>query len=398
MDEGRITAPDLPSWLMQPVIQAVLHKLIDMTDLQPVTDRARPPGFRVAPKTLPVFFDQPGSDELAFAWSLLEALEKWRWVDIQRSRVKPGYAPYELEPRLLLVPCAERAIRDFLGRPLPSNFPSAQWRAAVEARVWAGDPSLLARQPICVEGMSAEAVVERLQSIPDLASAYYLREISALLFQGLSKVIEGRLDALRAAFGPEVPLLEKPLLINAHLPDDRLSGILFVENEATYHVLCRVIHLESPGYALVWSSGFMGAALRVRQSEGASLHFSATSAQTVRAEFDTAWFDRGTRLPMQFFGDLDFSGMAILRQMRHVFPQLIAWEPGYRILLRYMRDTGGHAPLAADKVGQRDPGETGCSFADSVLLPELRRAGRFVDQEVWLPWTQLADRTKADAR
>jgi len=43
----------------------------------------------------------------------------------------------------------------------------------------------------------------------------------------------------------------------------------------------------------------------------------------------------------------------------------------------------GHRPESAAKEGQADPGLTGCSYADAVLLPALRQTGLCVDQEAW---------------
>ena len=254
------------------------------------------------------------------------------------------------------------------------------------AQHWTGDATLLMRQPVVVEGLSATAVVTRLQQVPSLAPLFYLREISAYLFQGLSKVLDGRLEALQSAFGTSVPLREKPILINVTLPEAALQGVLFVENEVTYHALRRTALPALEGLALVWSSGFMAAASRIRQPDGAALHFADTPPEAARARFEALWRDLAATPPMYFFGDLDFSGMGILKQMRQVFPQLRAWVPGYRALLDYRTRWGGHAPEAADKAGQRDPGTTGCLLADGELLPALRAQGGFVDQEVLLPW------------
>jgi hypothetical protein len=41
----------------------------------------------------------------------------------------------------------------------------------------------------------------------------------------------------------------------------------------------------------------------------------------------------------------------------------------------------GHPAEDAGKQEQLDPGETGCRYADERLLPALRVAERFIDQE-----------------
>jgi hypothetical protein len=76
-----------------------------------------------------------------------------------------------------------------------------------------------------------------------------------------------------------------------------------------------------------------------------------------------------------------WSGMRILAAMRMSFPGLQGWESGYEALRATLMAGAGHSPEAAEKQGQRLVEETGCPYADSVLLPALRETGRFVDQE-----------------
>jgi hypothetical protein len=86
-------------------------------------------------------------------------------------------------------------------------------------------------------------------------------------------------------------------------------------------------------------------------------------------------------LPAFFFGDLDFSGMGILASFRLAYPRLEAWQTGYEPLLRELTAGRSHLPVQAQKEAQLDPGNTGCPYADGVLLPALRSHSRFVDQE-----------------
>ena len=85
--------------------------------------------------------------------------------------------------------------------------------------------------------------------------------------------------------------------------------------------------------------------------------------------------------PVYFWGDLDFAGMGILKELRATFPNARAWELGYGVLLNRLLAGESHAPQEVRKSGQVGPGVTGCEYADAALLPALRRLGRFVDQE-----------------
>ena len=73
--------------------------------------------------------------------------------------------------------------------------------------------------------------------------------------------------------------------------------------------------------------------------------------------------------------------MDILKELRVMFPQAQAWQPGYEALLGRLEAGESHAPDEAKKSGQNDPGRTGCQYSDEVLLPALRKYARFVDQE-----------------
>jgi hypothetical protein len=82
-----------------------------------------------------------------------------------------------------------------------------------------------------------------------------------------------------------------------------------------------------------------------------------------------------------FWGDLDYAGMAILRELGAVFPGTRAWEPGYEPMVGALESALGHLPEEAAKERQDDPGPTGCRYADEVLRPALHRTGLFYDQE-----------------
>ena len=92
-------------------------------------------------------------------------------------------------------------------------------------------------------------------------------------------------------------------------------------------------------------------------------------------------FSDSPSLPAWFWGDLDWSGMRILRTLRETFREVGAWEPGYAPMRAILLDGRGHQPEAADKRGQQPLASTGCGYADAQLLPLLGRG--FVDQELF---------------
>jgi len=133
---------------------------------------------------------------------------------------------------------------------------------------------------------------------------------------------------------------------------------------------------------LIYAAGFKGSAKRLRQRNGCRVHVRATDIDALVLEPSSArgleavgaWLFGRSDLPVRFFGDLDFAGMQILGSLREVFDRAEIWQPGYAELTAILASGGGHLPEAAGKERQCDPGTTGYSYADGVLLPAMRQA------------------------
>ena len=136
--------------------------------------------------------------------------------------------------------------------------------------------------------------------------------------------------------------------------------------------------VESPPtlHALLYSGGFRASAGRLNSGHTRFAFLPGSDTQ----DFHDRWLSALS--PAYFWGDLDFAGMSILKALRQTFPQLEAWKPGYQPMLVQLHCGGGHLPEQAGKERQIDPGETGCVYSDSELLPALRDKQRFVDQEM----------------
>ncbi|MBS0317177.1 MAG: hypothetical protein JSR49_08640, partial [Proteobacteria bacterium] len=170
--------------------------------------------------------------------------------------------------------------------------------------------------------------------------------------------------------------------VQRYLPPNGYRGVLFIENLTSYEQATRSDWPAFEGLALVYAAGFKGSAQRLRTPDGCSLLYAARGGmgQSLREGFEAWLFGKGSAAAF-FWGDLDWAGMRILSAMRASFPGLTAWEPGFGPMLASLREGGGHSPDAADKQGQKAIEMTGCAYADGQLLPALRTAGRFVDQE-----------------
>ena len=284
------------------------------------------------------------------AWSGFEpAAPRWSRQLVQALRA---------QPTLLAVPDAPALLDYLLRSPLPAFEGQAP---AVCAAV--------------LNGLAADCA-----SAPEITP--YLRELSARHFCGHSKVLDAREELLRLLGAGEGRFLAAPIQLLVELPEGWAGDeVLFIENGVSFE---RMVRLRQPAWrhsALLYASGFRSGALRLRERAGSSLYWRGRVPDTDAQRFEAWLYADAAEPAVGFYGDLDFAGLGILAQLRTRFPTCSAWQPGYQALLA--RLSSGHAPDEAGKERQQDPGVTGCSFADDVLLPALRSTGRCVDQEWW---------------
>jgi hypothetical protein len=285
----------------------------------------------------------------------------------------------------------EAQVRSAVGRPERVRSAAERWREAVDQILDAPDEVKRAVGDYCIHlpDRSAMEVVAQLNQVFALAEApLLLREVSARLFWGMSKVLDKRQALVAALLGaPECPFPESPMQLQVHVPAGGHAGVLFIENQVSFEQALRSTARASGSVALVYAAGFKGSAQRLRRREGCSVYYSGRGAldRAVAQRFE-AWLFEDERCDgerVHFWGDLDDAGMCILAAMRASFPGVTAWEPGYAPMLAALLAGQGHAPEAADKAGQRPVAATGCPYADAHLLPALARLRAFVDQELF---------------
>ncbi len=370
---------DKPRWLDDvPEIKALLAEFLDRLDRKAEGGSPQLRPIKVEPKRFPALFRF--DDEAKQQWHLLRSLHGTVLeVDLDRKR-----APYDAEyvgARLRLIPAAEDTLRRWLERPRVSPY-AVQWREAVSlhAYAFADGGAALATRPLQLPGKTATDLAAGFARIADYADAgLSLRQLSARCFWGHSKFLDDR-AALLAASLPSLRVQPRAIVVNVFLPRE-IEGVLFIENQDTY-VRAAAGNPDAAGsLALVFASGFRGSAQRIRERDGVSLHYHAACTDAHRATFESWWFSRTEEMPAWFWGDLDYSGLAILKALRSRFGNVRAWEPGYSAMLRIMQDGGGHAREVADKEDQSHPGTTGCAYADQVLFPAIQQHATFVDQE-----------------
>lgn len=375
--------PAKPAWLDDEVeICATLAMFLDRLDHKPQAQRSQPVTLKLTAAAQPQLFRHDEASDRQ--WMLLQQLAE-SVIEIRRNARLGPYDPPFAGASLRLRPGGEAALRHWLNRP--AVIPYAElWRQAVTSRqaCFADAGKSLAERPIKLGDFDAGELVEMFAAIKRLeADNLTLRQLSARCFRGHSKFLDSREELLLTLF-PALRLRARPVIIQVFLPPDP-RGVLFIENQDTYIRALHGVPAAVDSLALVYAAGFRGSAQRIRNEDGSILHFSATCIQHCQSFFQDWWYQSGNNgsldWPLWFWGDLDYAGMGILKALRQRFPGLQAWQPGYAPLLDLLRAGAGHAPEVSGRREQSDPQETGCSYADNVLLPLIRAEQRFLDQE-----------------
>ncbi|MDH5547043.1 MAG: DUF2220 family protein [Gammaproteobacteria bacterium] len=368
-----------PAWLDEEAeILGLLSSLIDDLDKRPYSQRKQALRKKLNKKTLPgLFRHDAGSDQL---WSLLKSLSTdYHIFDIKVDHKRGPYAAEFDNAALLFLENAEPLVRRWLLRPARRPY-RQEWSDAVYSNESCFGDALdeFANRPIQVTGLSAEDIVLGFVKLSSLISkGMSLRQLSAYCFFGDSKFLDQRQDYVEKLFANS-NIRPRPVVVNAYLPP-RFDDVLFVENQDSYTEL---VLRGGMKFAIVYMAGFRSSARNIRDRDSVSLHFHHASTESEKDAFQSWWFQESSQLrDVWFWGDLDFSGMGILKSLRQRFNNAAAWRPGYQALLRALESGAGHKAETASKEEQQDPGEIGCEYADQELLPALRIRKRFIDQE-----------------
>lgn len=374
-----------PLWLQSPAIQALLNHLVDKLDSAEQRGSASVQTIPLTASTWPALYQAPMESDKEFLWEQLLALVKLGWFQVTPVAASRSEAGYDEKPRIKVLDI--EAVRKATGRMERQKTVVERWREALALHLDAPDEVKRAAGDYCIEMPDREMaeVVERLNGLKALAGTpMLLREVSARLFWGMSKVLDNRTGLVAALLGvDECPFSESPVQLQVYLPHGGFSGVLFIENLMSFEQAMRSKGTAFSKLALVYASGFKGSAARLRTPEAVSLFFSHKGElRSDRMDYFDGWlFGKNIALPVSFWGDLDWSGMRILAAMRNNFPGMQAWEPGYQPMLQSLLAGQGHSPEASDKKGQHPIADFGCPYADGYLLPALGTHGRFVDQE-----------------
>lgn len=370
--------------LNEPLILRVFSLVLDRLDAQPATQRTHKIRVPLDDEMAPEIHQAASLADRNVAWASVDGVAAVGWATIG-YRLHRRHGAREARQPYMDVRWAEEVedrIRAALDRPRKEPSYSAKWKALVQSELadWDEVSRLqLAASPIAVVGRQADEIFSRFLSIRQMADEpLLLREVSSRAFWGLSKLLDGRGDAIAVLLGSDsCPFPEQPIILNVHI--GRLPvRFLFVENYVSFERMKGRADLERD--ALIFSSGFRASAVRLRRVGGCSVYYTRNTPGHAAEAFEATLFSTDD-VPTFFWGDLDFAGMAILASLRTIFPSARAWEPGYAPMLERLERGDGHSPVESGKERQRPIERTGCPYADGVLIPALRSTGRFLDQE-----------------
>lgn len=376
-------------WVDAKQTQALLNRLVDRLDSAQNRGSAKAQSVLLGEKLWPELFNAAYESYKEDLWGYLVEMCRWGWLLVTPESALRSRSGYAQSVRITVAD--EPAVRLATRRLERLKTAAQRWRDAVFQGLNAADDVKEAVSEFCIDmpDHPMEDVVSRLNQMEAMKGhPLLLREVSAQLFWGMSKVLDKRQGLVAALLGlEECPFPEAPVQLQVHITEGLLGGVLFIENQMSFERAVRAGGPSFSGLALVYASGFKGSAQRLRTDAGCSLYYSRSG---VRAGQEVESFEEwlfGKRsdatVPTFFWGDLDFSGMRILAAMRSSFPEVCAWESGYAPMLQALAEGRGHSPEAAEKKGQRPLSATGCGYADRELLPALHKWRMYVDQELF---------------
>jgi len=221
---------DGPQWLDEEAeISALLHAALDRFDRQRGVDRQRRITL-LAQDHLPSLGRAGAAADQT--WSLIQELAR-RGVLVIRKAAGNIYDDDWRGAKVTFAPEVEEILRVWLRRDW--SEPAAMvWRRAIErhAPQFHDAGAALLAQRIVIENRSADDIVAALAAAADKRMPMTLRQLSATVFWGDSKILDDR-GELIAALLPHLKILDRTLVIAVHLPE-RCQGVLFIENQDSY--------------------------------------------------------------------------------------------------------------------------------------------------------------------
>ena len=376
----------MESWLSNPLVLRVVNHFLDQLDRQDLSSRSRMPGFRLSDKFAPEIYAPVEAGQAEYSWQLIRELEKKGLIEVKLDGKRESDLDYEVLPRpyIKMTLLSEGKFRKISGREHINNSYVNKWNKAVKNHL-SEDVSFdkFKSTVLKVPGRKAAEVVQRFVNIKDVLKVRrYLRGVSAELFWGLSKILDNKSEFINSFLSSEKQILENPVLLHIDVPVSEINALLFIENLTSFVEMAAMRPSIVDGYVLIFSSGYKATADRVRSIHGQMLFFTGGSVNQQSNKWIKNYIvSEKNNLPTYLWGDLDFEGLKILKQLKLKFLNLEAWKPGYEKMMGNIEVGNGHNTSEAGKEKQQDPIMTGCEYTDTIILPFIRKNEKYLDQE-----------------
>ncbi len=361
-------------------IAKVCHALLDKLDKQPISERSNSLSVLINSKQFPELFSPSVVDEDVRLEGKIHTLISIGLFDIKQTKKKSHLALSERDAKLVFHSEFEDKLRRFYNRNIIQNT----WLEALNKEDIL-DNNLLTffkNNPIKIKYKSDDEVVHQLLKWTQNIKSNSARKESARCFWGLSKIFDKQ-EAYKAYFKLE----DMPISLLVYMQTDIVEEVLFIENKDTFYEVCDSGHEAFKNSVIIYASGYMASAKRIRQRRGSKMYLELNSKHTKESiEKFIAWFykENCEDIPVHFWGDLDYEGMNILKALKVNFDNVDAWKKGYAMMLKEVEKGLGHTPKMAGKERQvlLNNNILGCSYADKSVVPVLSKEALFIDQEI----------------
>ncbi len=361
-------------------IAKVCHALLDKLDKQPISERSNNLSVLINSKQFPELFSPSTVDEDVRLEVKIHDLISIGLFDIKQTKKKAHLPLSERDAKLVFNSKFEDKLRAFYVRDTIRDT----WLEALD-REDVLDKKLLAfleNNPIKVQNKSDDEIVQQLLKWTQNIKSNSARKESARCFWGLSKIFDNQ-EAYKAYFELE----DMPISLLVYMQTAMVEEVLFIENKDTFYEVCDSGHEAFKNSVIIYASGYMASAKRIRQRRGSKMYLELNSKHTEESiEKFIAWFykENCEDIPVHFWGDLDYEGMNILKALKVNFDNIDAWEKGYNAMLDEVKKGLGHTPKMADKERQimLNNDILGCNYADKSVVPTLSKEALFIDQEI----------------
>ena len=358
-------------------------------DKQSAIERDRDISFPTNHRLLRELYEPTYFNEGVDAWEAMQVAADEGFITLKGPKKPDPNLPAWDCTRVIFNIDNEEILREWFS--MPRSVKSARYPAELVGRYREIDFEFIERNPLTIKELSDADVVERLAKVfahlkQERAT---LRQLAACYFHGASKALDAKGEEwLEAALMlPPGTVLPRPIHILCSVSTDAPKALLFIENKDTFDMLSRTADFRDR-FAIVYLSGFMGTASRLRTNEGATLFFSDSSTETGMQWVNGVWLD-DSEVPAYFWGDLDYAGLQIGVSLRKIFPSLDWYTPAYNEMIRLLNEGVGHPFSGAGKDGQTPVPEDHLWGIGKQAIVVVEALERFLDQEAVLNLEQI---------